>query len=223
MIMRTRVKFCGLVRPGDVDFAVALGVDAIGLVFYPRSPRFVDPEAAAALRRRLPSYVCAVGLFVNEHPERVSELTRTVGLDVVQFHGDEAPDDCATATSGNVPYWRAVRMRGPSDLLESLDRFKAAEAMLLDAFSEGYGGSGKRFEWSWIPTERDRPVILSGGLDPANVKDAILRVRPTAVDVSSGIQGADPRTKDASLMEAFMAAVIEADATTSLPGTRTDR
>lgn len=223
MIMRTRVKFCGLVRPGDVDFAVALGVDAIGLVFYPRSPRFVDPEAAAVLRRRLPSYVCAVGLFVNEPPERVSELTRTVGLDVVQFHGDEAPEDCVAATSGNVPYWRAVRMRGPSDLLESLDRFKTAEAMLLDAFSEGYGGSGKRFEWSWIPSDRGKPVILSGGLDPVNVKDAILRVRPTAVDVSSGIQGADPRTKDASLMEAFMAAVIEADATTSSPETRTDR
>lgn len=221
--MRTRVKFCGLVRPGDVDFAVALGVDAIGLVFYPRSPRSVSPDEAAALRRRLPSYVCAVGLFVNEPPERVRELTRAVGLDVVQFHGDESPEDCEAATGGDFPYWRAVRMRSPADLLESCVRFKAAEAMLLDAFSEGYGGSGKRFEWSWIPARRDRPVILSGGLDATNVKDAVLRVRPTAVDVSSGIQGADPRTKDASLMEAFMAAVIAADATTSSPGTPSDR
>ena len=216
--MRTRVKFCGLVREADVDRAVAIGVDAIGLVFYPRSPRFVDPERAVALRRRLPSYVCAVGLVVNEAPERVRELVRTVGLDVVQFHGDETPEDCAAATHGEVPWWRAVRMRGPADLVESAQRFGASEALLLDAFSEGYGGSGTRFEWSWIPARRDHPVILSGGLAPDNVKDAIMRVRPMAVDVSSGIQGADPRIKDASRMEAFMAAVIAADAASTPPG-----
>jgi len=216
--MRTRVKFCGLVREADVDRAVAIGVDAIGFVFYPRSPRYVTPELAAALRRRLPSYVCAVGLVVNETAEQVQALVRGVGLDVVQFHGDETPEACAAATQGALPWWRAVRMRGPADLLESEQRYGASEALLLDAFSEGYGGSGTRFEWSWIPARRDHPVILSGGLDPANVKDAIMRVRPMAVDVSSGIQGADPRTKDTSRMEAFMSAVIAADAATTPPG-----
>lgn len=219
--MRTRVKFCGLVREADVDRAVAIGVDAIGFVFYPRSPRHLTPEQATALRRRLPSYVCAVGLVVNEPADRVQALVRAVGLDVIQFHGDETPEACAEASRGEVPWWRAVRMRGPADLLESQQRYRASEALLLDAFSEGYGGSGTRFEWSWIPTERDHPVILSGGLEPENVKDAIMRVRPMAVDVSSGIQGADPRTKDASRMEAFMSAVIAADAATTLPGHRT--
>lgn len=221
--MRTRIKFCGLVRPGDVDTAVALGVDAIGFVFYPRSSRHLTSEAAALLRRRLPSYVCAVGLFVNEAPERVREVSRAVGLDVIQFHGDETPETCALSAGPALPWWRAVRMRGPSDLLESTDRFGQAEAMLLDAYSDGYGGSGKGFDWSWIPARRDKPVILSGGLGPATVREAISIVRPMAVDVSSGIQGADPRTKDATLMEAFVAEVIAADANKSPARSGPDR
>jgi phosphoribosylanthranilate isomerase len=210
--MRTRIKFCGLVRPEDVDVAVALGVDALGFVFYARSPRCVDAAAARALRRRLPSWVSAVGLFVNEAPQRVAEVAAGVGLDVVQFHGDETPQDCDAACAGRLPYWRAVRMRGPADLLESADRFGAAEAFLLDAFSDAYGGTGKRFDWSWIPPGFARPLILSGGLGPDSVAEAIARVRPTGVDVSSGIQGTDPRTKDKASMERFVAAVVAADA-----------
>jgi phosphoribosylanthranilate isomerase len=210
--MRTRIKFCGLVRPEDVDAAVALGVDAVGFVFYARSPRHVDAEAALALRRRLPSWVGAVGLFVNDAPETVSQAAAQVGLDVLQFHGDETPEDCARACAGRLPYWRAVRMRGPGDLLESADRFGAAEALLLDAYSEAYGGTGKRFDWSWIPRGFERPLILSGGLGPESVGEAITSVRPAWVDVSSGIQGADPRTKDKALMEQFAAAVLAADA-----------
>lgn len=221
--MRTRTKYCGLVRPTDIDVAVALGVDAIGFVLYPRSPRFVAVDEAIVLRRRLPSYVCAVGLFVNEAPEHVRQATRRIGLDVIQFHGDESPATCADSAPETTPWWRAVRMRGPGDLLESEGRFKAAEAMLLDAFSTGFGGSGQRFDWSWIPQARSKPVILSGGLDPDTVGDAILRVRPMAVDVSSGIQGQDPRTKDAARMEAFMAAVIAADAQLSPVGHGPDR
>ncbi|MEN9314398.1 MAG: N-(5-phosphoribosyl)anthranilate isomerase [Pseudomonadota bacterium] len=221
--MRTRTKYCGFVRGRDVDTAVALGVDAVGFVFYPGSPRFVAVDDALALRRRLPSYVCAVGLFVNEAPEQVRQASRRIGLDVVQFHGDESPETCAESVAGETPWWRAIRMRGPGDLLESEERYKVAEAMLLDAFSSGFGGSGQRFDWSWIPQARSKPVILSGGLDPDTVGDAILQVRPMAVDVSSGIQGQDPRTKDAARMEAFMAAVIAADAQLSPTGHGPDR
>jgi phosphoribosylanthranilate isomerase len=210
--MRTRIKFCGLTRAEDVDTAVALGVDAIGFVFYPKSPRCLDPSQAALLRRRLPSYVCSVGLFVNEPVARVREVAGTVGLDVLQLHGDETPEDCALAASDHLAYWKAVRMRGPADLLESLARFGAAEALLLDSFSDGFGGSGQRFDWSWIPQQRGRPLVMSGGLDAASVGEAIARVRPMAVDVSSGIQGSDARMKDHAKMERFVAAVVCADA-----------
>lgn len=210
--MRTRIKFCGLVRPGDVDVAVALGADAVGFVLYPKSPRFVTPAEASGLRRRLPSYVCAVGLVVNAGADAVRSAIETVGLDVVQFHGDESPEDCERGCAGRVPFWRAVRMRSPGDLLESGRRFTTAEALLVDAFSEGYGGSGQGFDWSWIPERRERPLVLAGGLAPETVGEAIARVRPMAVDVSSAIQGPDARSKDAARMERFMAAVLAADA-----------
>lgn len=221
--MRTRIKFCGLVRPEDVDTAVGLGADACGFVFYPKSPRALHWEEAARLRRRLPSYVCAVGLFVNERPQQVREAASRVGLDVVQFHGDESPADCLAATPEGLAFWRAVRMRGPGDLLESLAHFGAAEALLLDSFSEGYGGSGRRFDWDWIPAERARPLVLSGGLDADSVGEAIVRVRPMGVDVSSGIQGSDARVKDRAKMERFVAAVIAADARSSTSGALSDR
>ena len=220
--MRTHVKFCGLVRPEDVDTAVALGVDAIGFVFYPKSPRCLDAAQAAALRRRLPSYVCAVGLFVNEPVSRVTETASQVGLDVLQFHGDETPEHCALAASDRLAYWKAVRMRGPGDLLESLARYGAAEALLLDSFSEGFGGSGLRFDWSWIPQQRGRPLVMSGGLDADTVGEAIARVRPMAVDVSSAIQGSDARMKDRAKMERFLAAVVCADAANTA-GARCDK
>lgn len=210
--MRTRIKFCGLVRPGDVDDAVALGVDAIGFVFYPRSPRALDATQALELRRRLPSYVTAVGLFVNEDPVAVQRVIDSVGLDVVQFHGDEAPAQCREALPPGMPYWRAVRMRSPDDLLESSLRFDDAEAFLLDAFSEAFGGTGKRFDWSWIPAARRAPLIMSGGLDEHNVAQAIRQVSPTMVDVSSGIQGVDARCKDPDRMARFVAAVLAEDA-----------
>lgn len=209
--MRTRIKFCGLVRPDDVDTAVALGVDAVGFVFYPKSPRYVTAAAARELRQRLPSWVTAVGLVVNETAHAVRLLRAEVGLDVVQFHGDEPPAFCSEAAA-DVPWWRAVRMRAPGDLLESERIYCGAEALLVDSFHAGYGGSGKAFDWSWLPTDRALPLILSGGLDPRSVGVAIDQVAPFAVDVSSGIQGADPRTKDRELMEGFAAAVMAADA-----------
>ncbi len=209
--MRTRIKFCGLVRPTDVDDAVALGVDAIGFVFYPKSPRALDVEQAARLRQRLPSWVSAVGLFVNDTVEGVRSVAKQVGLDVIQFHGDETAGQCAQAGLDHV-WWRAVRMRQSGDLLSSFDDFPGAEALLVDSFHAGYGGSGLSFDWSWIPAVRPRPIILSGGLAPASVAEAIHRVAPEAVDVSSGIQGDDPRTKDRRKMEDFVSAVLSADA-----------
>ncbi len=210
--MRTRVKFCGLVRPGDVDAACAMGVDAIGFVFYERSPRLLGMDEARALRRRLPSFVAAVGLFVNAPHERWSAHARRIGLDVVQFHGDETPQDCALASAEDRPWWRAVRMSGPGVLLESTVRYAGAEAWLLDAHSAGYGGSGQGFDWSWVGNVEPNRLILSGGLTAETVGAGIDRLAPWAVDVSSGIQGPDPREKDVGRMERFLDAVAHADA-----------
>jgi len=219
-VFRTRIKFCGLVRPADVDDAVALGVDAIGFVFYPRSARALTAPDALLLRRRLPSWVSAVGLFVNEAPASVRQIAAEVGLDTVQFHGDETLPQCRDSLPAGLPYWRAVRMRAPSDLLESQASYDDAEAFLVDAFSEGFGGSGKRFDWSWIPAARRAPLILSGGLDESSVGQAIRQVSPTMVDVSSGIQGSDARCKDVHRMAYFVAAVLAEDArrATAAPG-----
>ena len=206
--MRTRIKFCGMVRPVDIDAAVALGVDAVGFVFYPKSPRHLSDGEAAALRRRLPSFVTAVGLFVNADPTVVAATRDAVGLDVVQFHGDEPPERCALA---NLPWWKAIRMREGTDLLELSKSFALADSLLLDSFSEGFGGSGKTFDWSWIPQGLAARIVLSGGLDEGSVGEAISKVAPFAVDVSSGIQGASPREKDPARMERFVAAVKSAD------------
>ena len=217
---RTRVKFCGLVAVRDARDAVALGVDAIGLVFYPRSPRALDLAHAAGIRRTLPSYVAAIGLFVDAPPDQVRRVAGAVGLDALQFHGNESPDECEASTPAGVRWWRAVRMRTEVDLLESFVCFEHAEALLLDSFSPAYGGSGTAFDWSLIPAHRPRPIVLSGGLSPDNVADAIVQVRPDAVDVSSGIQAdaadgtsrGEPRRKSLQRMERFMAEVLRADA-----------
>lgn len=220
--MRTRIKFCGMVRAIDIDAAVALGVDAVGFVFYPKSPRLLAPADARALRRRLPSFVAAVGLFVDAPAEALRETVATVGLDVVQFHGSETPEQCRSA-AGSVPFWRAVRMRARGDLLESASLFGSAEALLADSYSEGFGGSGRGFDWTWVPPpdERRFRLVLSGGLQADTVGEAIASVAPAVVDVSSGIQGEDPRTKELAKMERFVAAVIGADARMAARGTDT--
>ncbi len=211
--MRTRIKFCGLVRAVDVEAAVSLGVDLVGFVFYPRSPRVVDVQAAAMLRARLPSYVGAVGLFVNEVPARVAQIAFAARLDLLQFHGDESPAVCAEAARrAGLPWWRAQRVGDGDGLLESLASYRDAEAVLLDADSKAYGGSGESFDWSVVPSGYDRPIVLAGGLTAETVGAGIERLAPMAVDVSSGIQGDDPRTKDAARMERFVAAVMHADA-----------
>ncbi len=214
---RTRVKLCGLSRESDVELAVELGADAIGLVFYPHSPRFVGAAEAIDLVRRLPPFVSAVGLFVNATPEWMSEVTSNVPLAMLQFHGDETPEQCeALAEIAGLPWLRAMRV-GPdtqrADLVESALNYSAAGGLLFDTHVEGYGGGGKTFDWSLIPEELARRAVLSGGLNAQNVGDAIRRVRPYAVDVSSGIEVPGAKgVKDPARMAAFVRAVREADA-----------
>jgi phosphoribosylanthranilate isomerase len=173
---RTRIKICGLTREGDVDAAVSAGADAIGLVLYPKSPRAVTPERAAELARRMPPFVTPVLLFVNASPDEIARALGLVPHALLQFHGDEAAADCQAPGRA---YLRAVRMGAPGvDLLDCAARYRDAQALLLDAHVDGYGGGGKAFDWSLIPLGVPLPVVLSGGLNPANVTDGVLRVRP---------------------------------------------
>jgi len=206
--MRTRIKICGLTREADVDDAVMAGADAIGFVLYDKSARYVDPARAAELARRLPPFVTPVLLLVNAGPQQVATALAAVPQALLQFHGDESPAQCEAAGR---PYLRAARMTAGFDLLDFASRFASAQALLLDTHVDGYGGSGKVFDWSLIPPSVPLPVVLSGGLNAANVIEGVLRVRPSAVDVSSGVESAKG-IKDAQAMRRFCDAVREADA-----------
>jgi len=205
---RTRIKICGLTREADVDAAVEAGADAIGFVLYEKSPRHVSPARAAELARRLPPFVTPVGLFVNAGAAQLAEGIAALPNLLLQFHGDETPADCASAAR---PFLRAARMAPGFDLLDFAHQFSQAQAILLDAHVEGYGGGGKVFDWSLIPRNVPRPVVLSGGLHAGNVVEGILRVRPWAVDVSSGVEEAKG-LKSAGLIRQFCEAVRQADA-----------
>jgi phosphoribosylanthranilate isomerase len=212
MQQRTRIKICGLTREADVDAAVDAGADAVGLVFYAKSPRHVTVERAAALARRLPPFVSPVGLFVNASAAQIGDAARAIPQLLLQFHGDETPAQCAAAGR---PYLRAARMAPGFDLLDFAAQYPHAQAILLDALVDGYGGGGKVFDWSLIPRNVPRPVVLSGGLHAGNVIEGILRVRPWAVDVSSGVEAVGfgrKGIKDAAAIVRFCEAVREADA-----------
>jgi phosphoribosylanthranilate isomerase len=206
--MRTRIKICGLTREADVDAAVLAGADAIGFVLYERSARFVPAARAGELARRLPPFVTPVLLLVNASPELLRAALQAVPQALLQFHGDESPAMCQAPQRA---YLRAARMAPGFDLLDFGSRFASAQALLLDTHVEGYGGGGKVFDWSLIPPSVPLPVVLSGGLDAANVIEGISRVRPWAVDVSSGVESSKG-IKDAGLMRRFCDAVREADA-----------
>lgn len=201
--MKTRIKICGLTRIDDLHAAVFAGADALGLVFYPPSPRYLDIAAAADLAAAVPPFVTTVGLFVNAEPAVVRETLAAVPVHLLQFHGDEDDTYCRQF---NRPYVKAARVRPEMDLVQYAARFPSAQAILLDAFVEGFGGAGKVFDWSLIPKNLGKSVILSGGLDVNNVVDAIQRLRPLAVDVSSGVEAAKG-IKDAAKMQAFVSAV----------------
>ncbi|HEY1998603.1 phosphoribosylanthranilate isomerase [Paraburkholderia sp.] len=214
---RTRIKLCGLSKPENVAHAVELGADAVGLVFYPPSPRSVSVARALELVRDIPPFVSVVGLFVNASADWMSEVVSTVPLTMLQFHGDETPEHCESlANLAGLPWLRALRVAAdtqPADLVESALNYSAASGLLFDTHVEGYGGGGKVFDWSLIPAELARRAVLSGGLNAQNVSDAIHRVRPYAVDVSSGIEVAGAKgVKDHARMAAFVRAVRAADA-----------
>ena len=225
--LRTRIKMCGLTREQDVDAAVAAGADAIGFVLYAKSPRAVTPQRAAELARRLPPFVTPVLLFVNETASNVIAASACVAGATLQFHGDESAQDCWEASGqGTRPYLRAARIPLGNnaldfDLVEYAHIHSRAQAILLDAHVEGYGGGGKAFHWSLLPPSVASHLVLSGGLTPANVTDGILQVRPRgfslAVDVSSGVELEGPDgnpvkgIKDAGKIQRFVAAVRAAD------------
>ncbi|MGW8228195.1 MAG: phosphoribosylanthranilate isomerase [Gammaproteobacteria bacterium] len=199
--MRTRVKICGITRPEDGQCAAELGVDAIGLVFYASSPRAVGIETAQAICKVLPPFVSKVGLFVNAPRAEIQQVLEKVPLDVLQFHGDEAPADCE---GFGRPYIKALRMAAGIDVLTALKQFPGAAGILLDSYQAGVpGGTGQTFDWSRVPTHLGQAVILAGGLNPQNVAMAIEQVRPYAVDVSGGVE-ATKGIKDRDKMTAFM-------------------
>jgi phosphoribosylanthranilate isomerase len=218
MTHRTRIKLCGLTRPEDIRAAVAAGADAIGLVFYPPSPRHVSAEQAARLLKELPAFISSVGLFVNADLDQVRQVLATAPISMLQFHGDETPEQCAgIAEAVGRPFLRALRIRPETksaDLLESALHYRGASplfaGLLLDTWSDAYGGTGKVFDWSLIPAEIAHQAVLSGGLNVQNVTDAVRRIRPHAVDVSSGIE-ASKGVKDSALMQAFANAVRAGD------------
>jgi phosphoribosylanthranilate isomerase len=205
---RTRVKICGITREQDLDAAAAAGADALGFVFYPPSPRFLAADRAAELIRQVPPFVSSVGLFVNPDPDFVRATLAAVPLDLLQFQGDESPEFCAQFAR---PYLKVARMRPGLDLLEFARTFASARGLLLDAYVEAYGGAGQTFDWSLVPRGLPTPILLAGGLTADNVGSAIRKLRPWAVDVSSGVEIAKG-IKDAAKIAAFIAAVKNADA-----------
>lgn len=217
MAFRTRIKICGLTRPEDVRAAVAAGADALGFVFYPKSPRYVTPQLARQLLLEVPPFITTVGLFVNASVEEVVQTVAEAPVSLLQFHGDETPQICAEAAQAvNRPFIRAARMKvgmGSDVLLQYEQNYRAASSLfsglLLDTFVDGYGGAGKVFDWSLIPKNLAPRVVLSGGLNVQNAADAVSSVRPYAVDISSGVEQAKG-IKDVEKMRAFISAVHQA-------------
>jgi len=203
----TRVKICGITRTEDALHAAAEGVDAIGLVFYPKSPRFVSLVQAAEISKNLPAFVTSVALFKDANAKEVSQILNEVPIDLLQFHGSESADFCRQFGK---PYIKALGMAGESSVPKRVAEYHDARGLLLDGHAPGAaGGMGQSFEWNMIPADLDYPLILAGGLDVNNVAEAIQTVQPYAVDVSSGVES-EKGIKDAALVTAFMKNVRQA-------------
>ncbi|MYM75917.1 phosphoribosylanthranilate isomerase [Duganella sp. FT134W] len=219
MSMRTRIKICGLTREEDVQAVVAAGADAIGFVFYPNSPRYVTPERAAELIRSVPPFIATVGLFVNATPDEVAAIVRVAPVSMIQLHGDETVAAAAAiAAAAGRQYMKVFRVKPDTlshELLEYAQANRAASplftSLLLDTYVDAYGGAGKGFDWSLIPKDLAPRVVLSGGLSVHNATDAVVGVRPYAVDISSGVEAAKG-VKDARKIADFVAAVRAGDA-----------
>ena len=199
--MRVRVKICGITRVEDALSAVEQGADAIGLVFYDKSPRNVGINQAIEIAHHIPAFVSVVGLFVNAEPSFINEVIAKAKIDLLQFHGDESPEECA---SYSLPFIKAIRVKSDTNLVQYAKDYSAAKALLLDAYTEGVaGGTGHVFDWNLIPKQLAKPIILAGGLKADNVAQAIRQVMPYAVDVSGGVE-ASKGVKDAAKIAAFM-------------------
>jgi len=199
--MRTRVKICGITRLEDALEAARLGADAIGLVFYPDSPRNIAVEQASRIRFALPPFLSIVALFVDPEMDRVREVMTAVRPDALQFHGNETPQQCR---SYGMPYIKAIRMENGVDVLAEARRYHDAQGLLLDTFvRDKAGGTGQRFDWTRVPADIPRPVILAGGLAADNVEQAVALVKPWALDVSGGVESS-AGIKDAAKMAAFI-------------------
>ncbi len=202
------MKICGITNPQDAQTAVSLGADALGLVFYPPSPRAVTIEQAVAVVRNMPPFVTLVGLFVNEERDKIEQILSQVPIDLLQFHGDESPDECDRYSR---PYIKAIRMREGVDLHSERERYATAAGLLLDTYRKGTpGGTGDSFDWDVIPDDLAGSIILAGGLSPDNVTGAIQQVRPYAVDVSGGVEK-EKGIKDQDKVSAFMRGVERAN------------
>jgi phosphoribosylanthranilate isomerase len=207
--MRTRVKICGITRKEDARFAAACGADAIGLVFYTASPRAVSVEQATRIAHSLPAFVTSVGLFVNPRPEEVTTVLKQVQIDCLQFHGEESADFCEQFDR---PYIKAIRVSDDTDINSQAGQYPRARAVLLDAYVKDVpGGTGQHFDWSRIPSDCPKPIILAGGLSVANVAEAIRQVRPYAVDISGGVESAKG-IKDQAKIKQFITEVNRFDA-----------
>jgi len=204
IFMKTRSKICGITRSEDALSAASAGADAIGLVFYPKSPRAVTIEQACAICAVLPPFVSVVGLFVDADHFEVEDVINAVPLDLLQFHGEETPAQCEAFKK---PYIKAIRMRDDVDLVEAACQYSSARGLLVDTYNpDEAGGTGEVFDWDRVPDGLDTPIILAGGLEPGNVAEAVKRVRPYAVDVSSGVEQSKG-IKDAGRIRAFINAV----------------
>ncbi|WP_269619096.1 phosphoribosylanthranilate isomerase [Zhongshania sp. BJYM1] len=207
-MFRTRVKICGITRAEDALAAIDAGADALGFVFYPKSPRALKGEQAAKIISILPPFVSKVGLFVNAEEAEIREILASCSLDLLQFHGDESPEFCE---SFSMPYMKALRMSDDVDVRASTRTYASASALLLDSFKPGVpGGTGESFDWDRIPKDLDIPVVLAGGLNPENAMKAIAACQPFALDVSGGVEQS-PGIKCVQRMTRFIDAVSKAD------------
>lgn len=206
--MRTRVKICGFTRVEDAVFAAQNGVDAVGLVFYPPSPRHIEIDQAVKIVNALPAFITVVALFVDEQESRIREVLKNVAIDCLQFHGDEPAEACRLYDKR---YMKAIRMRPEIDIYKIEQSYHDAAGLLLDAYHPGTkGGTGDSFNWDLVPKDCLLPIVLAGGLDVTNVRQAINKVKPYAVDVSSGVE-ADKGLKDIVKMATFIKEVNETD------------
>jgi phosphoribosylanthranilate isomerase len=198
---RVRVKICGITRPQDALAVVNAGADAIGLIFYEKSPRYVTIDTARLIMKTIPPFITIVGLFVDAKKDEINTVLDNIPLDILQFHGDESDEQCQQYSR---PYIKAVRMREQIKFDNLAEQYQGASALLLDTYiKDARGGTGVVFDWLMIPPERNKPIILAGGLTPENVREAITQVRPYAVDVSGGVE-TGKGIKDAGKITAFM-------------------